>query len=137
MAPLMLGIRRRWAALVAVTLVGWGGVAPAVAVAAALPANTITITAVVAPARYVLVRGGKIVKVFSNSPEAPRPLAYYGSLHNRPRPLTPAINRQYNALLPKLPTHHVGVIYSAAAVKKVGWQRWFGQLSVLPRLLRN
>src|SRR5438309_242816 len=73
------------------------GINPAPAAAQSSGGN-VTVTAVVAPARYILVDNhDRIRQIISNSPDVVTPTVYKHSFKSTPIPLTPHILGQYNA----------------------------------------
>jgi hypothetical protein len=74
--------------------------------------GTIVVTAVVPPARYILVnRQATITEILSNTPTNVVPMVYVNSLKGSPLVLTPAINQQYEAILATTDTARPGVLY--------------------------
>jgi len=74
--------------------------------------GTIVVTAIVPPARYLLVnRQATIIEILSNTPSNVTPMVYVNSLRGSPLILTSAIDQQYEAILATADIAHPGVIY--------------------------
>lgn len=74
--------------------------------------GSVTVTAVVAPVRYILVNDNdKITEVLSNSHFNVTPVVYRNKFNTVPIALNLAVRSQYLAILPHLDTRHAGVIY--------------------------
>lgn len=94
--------------LVAVIFVGCGS-------AAAddyAPDGSVVVTAVVRPVRIVVVNdGGSITEVLSNGPGVIIPTVHRGNPDGPTVTLTPAVSKQYTAIIRRADTHKTGVIY--------------------------
>jgi hypothetical protein len=90
--------------------------------------SSVTITAVIAPVRIILVNGrGVIIKILSNSPANVTPSVYKNKLNTKPTALTHSIYSQYSAIIQHADLHKTGVIYelkSHVDKKNIGWREW-------------
>ena len=78
--------------------------------------GTIAVTAVVPPARYILVnRQATIIAIISNTPINVTPMVYVNSLKGTPLVLTPEIDQQYETILATVDGAQPGVIYTQQA----------------------
>ena len=75
--------------------------------------ETITISAIVPPMRYVIVDSSfQIKEITSNSPTDIHPVAKLNSAEGVSIPWNTSIEKQYNSLLPHLNFSQPGVIYT-------------------------
>jgi len=82
-------------------------------VAHAQSGNSVTITAVVAPVRTILVDNNlRIIQIESNTPLNVTPSVYKGTYTSKQVSLTPSINKQYKAIINRVNTRKTGIIYS-------------------------
>jgi hypothetical protein len=75
--------------------------------------QTITVTAVVAPARSIIVdQSGQILTILSNTEDPVMPNVYMGTIHGSQQSLTPALQKQYTAILAAHKGSQIGTIYA-------------------------
>jgi hypothetical protein len=78
--------------------------------------QTITVTAVIAPARYIIVnKTGIITSILSNSAQDVAPKVYLGNPQGVQQSLTPALQKKYESILLHYHGNKVGTIYSYKA----------------------
>lgn len=101
----------------------------------------VTVTAVIAPVRSIVVdERGTIRQIQSNTPAAVTPIVYRNSLTGTQLALTPPILAQYNGIITRVDTQHTGIIYRYVATHPkhqkppglVAWLRTYERFSVLP-----
>jgi hypothetical protein len=75
--------------------------------------QTITVKAVIAPARYVIVNSsGRILSVLSNTEESVIPSVYLDTIQSPKQRLTPVLQKQYQAILAAHKGSSVGTVYT-------------------------
>ena len=115
----MLGIFGRPLALCSYVVIGLFVLATVPVLADSQTGNSVTITAVVAPVRYVLVDDHDSIKqITSNTPLNVVPKAYKNSYQSAPLPLSTAVDSQYVAIMAHVNTKNDGVIYVRPAAKQ-------------------
>lgn len=76
--------------------------------------DQITVTATVAPARYIIVNtNGLIKEIDSNTTEPVIPKVYIGSIRSTAIPLSPLVLNEYTKIISKCNFRKIGIIYSA------------------------
>jgi hypothetical protein len=145
MVRVLGGLRDSTRLFVACVVVGYLVLCGAQSTAAAAQAvdSSVTISAVIAPVRSIVVnQQGVIQQITSNSPAAVTPTVYRNSLQGPAVALNSSILKQYHAILPHLNRQRTGIIYRRIAIDHrptqqsglLAWLRNYEHLSVLPML---
>jgi hypothetical protein len=75
--------------------------------------QTITVHAIVAPARTVVVdQSNHILDIFSNTPDSVTPTVHMGGINGPKQSLSPSLQKQYQSIISKHKGSMVGKLYS-------------------------